>query len=69
MADFKALPLEDALTLLNEHLLNLKDVSGRLEDNFTRDQFESVCIQEPTSSVWPWRKSWTNIYEKHPGCT
>lgn len=40
MADFKALPIDVALTRLNKHLLSLKDVAGRLEDNFKNDEFE-----------------------------
>ncbi|MER2058060.1 MAG: hypothetical protein ABTA16_04505 [Niallia sp.] len=40
MNDFKALPLEEQLTKLNNHLLNLKDLAGRLEDNFKSDEFD-----------------------------
>ena len=40
MNDFKALPLEEQLTKLNNHLLNLKDLAGRLEDNFKSEEFD-----------------------------
>lgn len=40
MNDFKALPLEEQLTKLNNHLLNLKDMPGRLEDNFKSEEFD-----------------------------
>lgn len=40
MDEFKALPMEDALTILNNHLLSLKDVGGRLEDNFKSGDFD-----------------------------
>lgn len=40
MADFKALSLEERLTKLNKHLLKLKEMDGRLEDNFKSDEFD-----------------------------
>lgn len=40
MNDFKALPLEEQLTKLNNHLLNVKDMPGRLEDNFKSEEFD-----------------------------
>lgn len=40
MNDFKALTLEERLIKLNNHLLNLKNVSGRLEDKFKSDEFD-----------------------------
>lgn len=40
MNDFKSLPLEEQLTKLNNHLLNLKDLAGRLEDNFKSGEFD-----------------------------
>lgn len=40
MNDFKALPLEEQLIKLNNHLLYLKDMAGRLEDNFKSDEFD-----------------------------
>lgn len=40
MADFKALSLEERLTKLNNHLLKLKDVPGRLEENFKSGEFD-----------------------------
>ena len=40
MNDFKALPLEEQLTKLNNHLLNLKDMPGRLDDNFKSEEFD-----------------------------
>ncbi len=40
MVDFKELPIDDALTRLNNHLLSLKEMSGRLEDNFKSGEFE-----------------------------
>lgn len=39
MAEFKELPIEDALTMLNEYMLSIKDVPGRLEDNFKDGPF------------------------------
>ena len=39
MADFKALSLEERVTKLNKHLLKLKEMAGRLEDNFKSDEF------------------------------
>lgn len=38
MNEFKALSLEEQLIKLNNHLLNLKDMAGRLEDNF-------ICVK------------------------
>ena len=40
MADFKALSLEERLTKLNNHLLKLKDVPRRLEENFKSGEFD-----------------------------
>ena len=40
MADFKALSLEERLTRLNNHLLWLKQLEGRLEDNFKDGEFD-----------------------------
>lgn len=40
MNDFKALPLEEQLIKLNNHLLNLKNMGGRLEDNFKSGKFD-----------------------------
>lgn len=40
MADFKALSLEECLTKLNNHLLSLKQLEGRLEDNFKTGAFD-----------------------------
>ena len=40
MADFKALSLEERLTKLNNHLLKLKDVPGRLEENLKSGEFD-----------------------------
>ncbi|MER2109251.1 MAG: hypothetical protein ABS949_20205 [Solibacillus sp.] len=40
MADFKALSLEERLTKLNKHLLSLKTLGGRLEDNFKTGEFD-----------------------------
>jgi len=40
MADFKALTQAEQLTRLNTHLLMLKQLEGRLEDNFKRDEFD-----------------------------
>ena len=40
MADFKALTLSERLTKLNAHLLSLKSLEGRLEDNFKRGEFD-----------------------------
>src|SRR5690606_30790135 len=40
MNDFKVLPLDEQLTKLNNHLLNLKDMAGRLEDNFKSEEFD-----------------------------
>lgn len=40
MTEFKALPLEEQLTKLNNHLLSLKDMAGRLEDNFKSEEFD-----------------------------
>lgn len=40
MNDFKALPLDEQLTKLNNHLLSLKDKAGRLEDNFKSEEFD-----------------------------
>ena len=40
MADFKALSLEEGLTKLNNHLLSLKQLEGRLEDNFKTGAFD-----------------------------
>lgn len=40
MADFKALSRDEQLTRLNNHLLSLKQLEGRLEDNFKRGDFE-----------------------------
>ena len=40
MADFKALSLEKCLTKLNNHLLSLKQMEGRLEDNFKTREFD-----------------------------
>ena len=40
MADFKALPITERLTKLNKHLSNLKEMEGRLEDNFKSGEFD-----------------------------
>ena len=40
MPEFKALPIEEQLTRLNKHLLMIKDLPGRLEDNFKSGDFE-----------------------------
>ena len=40
MNDFKALPLEEKLLKLNEHLLNVKGERGGLELNFKRGEFD-----------------------------
>lgn len=40
MAEFKALPIEDGLTMLNEYMLNIKDIPGRLEEKFKNGPFE-----------------------------
>lgn len=40
MADFKALSIEERITKLNKHLLSIKDLPGRLEDNFKNNEFE-----------------------------
>ena len=40
MGDFKALPLAERLTRLNKHLANLKEMEGRLEDNFKTGEFD-----------------------------
>ena len=40
MADFKAFSLEERLTKLNNHLLSLKQMEGRLEDNFKTREFD-----------------------------
>ena len=40
MNEFKALSLEEQLIKLNNHLLNLKDMAGRLEDNFKSEEFD-----------------------------
>lgn len=40
MADFKALSREEQITMLNNHLLSLKYIDGRLEDNFKTGEFD-----------------------------
>lgn len=40
MADFKVLSRDEQLTKLNNHLLSLQSMEGRLEDNFKRDEFD-----------------------------
>lgn len=40
MTEFKALSLEEQLIKLNNHLLSLKDMAGRLEDNFRSEEFD-----------------------------
>lgn len=40
MADFKVLSRDEQITMLNNHLLSLKQLEGRLEDNFKRGDFD-----------------------------
>lgn len=40
MAEFKALPTEEGLTMLNEYMLSIKDIPGRLEEKFKDGPFE-----------------------------
>lgn len=52
MGDFKSLPIEEALTKLNNHLLSLKSMNGRLEDNFKTGEFDfSYSLLKKSSKI------------------
>lgn len=40
MVDFKLLSTDEQITILNKHLLSIRDMPGRLEDNFKRGDID-----------------------------